>query len=89
MQTRNADKQLGKLGTVHIERNEHYAKVGRYYIGFYDQDGEAICIHTRPEWDHDELQSDYDAHSYWRNLTRAIRYVTVHAPEWDRKGLPS
>jgi len=71
-----AKKKLGQLGEV--KENDHgqvWVKYKDYIVSFIKNGDHASCYHTRRFNDHDDLQSDYHAGSYWDNISQAIRYV--------------
>lgn len=75
----NAIKMLSKYGQVQkTECGRYWVYVGRYEVSFRlsgPSSDTITCESTRPIGELDDIQSDYFAGSYWKNLTQAVRYA--------------
>ncbi len=71
-----AIKMPSKYGEVKNNGIQYWIHLNGHSVGFL-KNGEdsTTCYNTRRLTDHSDIQSDYDACSYWDNLTQAIRSV--------------
>jgi hypothetical protein len=69
-------RMLGKHGEVQHNGIQYWIHINGYSVGFFKNGSDSTtCYTTRRLTDHSDMQSDYDACSYWDNLTQAIRVV--------------
>jgi len=81
MKTQYAIKTLSRYAKVNKanDRPAYWAmrddKEGRpVVISFIDQDGKAICIHTRSASELNQSEIDYFPGSFWDSIAEALRY---------------
>ncbi len=84
MMVKNAVKRLAKHGEVkRTEGGEYYTLIGSHVVsflpngGYGDQEGDRsiCCKGVRRVTDHSDIQSDYDANTYFDSLTQAIDFA--------------
>jgi hypothetical protein len=82
MTIQNAVKKLSRVGQVeHSDRGQYWARVGDQVVSFCANgedrpDARAICFHVQDAGEVADSQTDYFPGSFFRNLTRAIRFAT-------------
>lgn len=74
----NAIKKLEKNGfkivpNTHVKNKFDAVKENsRYFISFYEQDGNVICIDARTQGNEDDSMTDYHAGTFCDNIQQAI-----------------
>ena len=85
---KNASKQLQSVvepGSFHHDGNDYSGTILsrdgiRYIVSFLangrdEPENSAVCFHAMRDTARHDLQSDYHAGAYFRNLTQAIRFA--------------
>ncbi len=81
MKIANAVKKLEKASGKKVEKdersNEYYVIIKKKVVSFMKNgmSDDAVCFYVRNENLHDDIQTDYFAGSFFRNLTQAINYA--------------
>lgn len=79
MERQNGIKRLAKLGTARSEGRkcwvEHKGHVVSFISMSLSDNSNIDCIRVRRATDHDDIQSDYLAGSYFDTMAQAIKYV--------------
>ena len=87
MTVKNAIKKLAKYGEVHRTDNRQYwVKIGNYIVSFFpngrdEPENSIVCEAIRRIGHESEWQTDYDAHSYFPNLTQAVNCALEYKAE--------
>ena len=80
MTVKNAIKKLSKLGTVEHNGQQGWVHYKGWSVSFlsngaWSETTNITCEKARRLDDHNDIQSDYSAGSFFDNLTQAVRFV--------------
>ena len=94
MTVKNAVKKLSKLGKVEINGMQAWVIYGNREISFcsnggWGEDRTVVAIRVRGLSDHDDIQSDYCAGSFYDTITSAIKSVRRNATPGSLSGQES